>query len=66
MKTTILKIAAIFLLSFTLAQNSDAYGCFYHRAPVVYCGPRYERVFIPGHFFINRFGVREWVRPCYR
>ena len=79
MKTTFLKIAFIVLLSFTLAQNSDAAGRFFYRACAprfyvapAYCGPRYVpapyygRVCVPGHFIIDRWGRRVWVRPFYR
>jgi len=73
MKTVMFKIAVIFLLSFTLVQNSDAFSRFYDRCePAYYHGPYvearfcHERVFIPGHFIINRYGERVWVRAGYR
>lgn len=79
MKTILFKTVFILLLSFTLIQNSDAHGRFYYRgcgprfyAAPVYCGPRYVpapyygRVVVPGHFIIDRWGRRVWVRPFYR
>ena len=45
-------------------------------APRVYCAPRYYapvvvapcygRVLVPGHWYVNRYGVREFARPYYR
>ena len=81
MKTIFFKVAFIFLLSFTLIQTSNAYGRYYYHcaprgyyyAPRAYYGPRYiapapyyGRVLVPGHYFINRWGHREFVRPYYR
>jgi len=76
MKTTMFKVMFIFLMSFTLVQSSEAAGRYFYHAPrvvcaPVYCGPRfvgtcYGRVLVPGHYFINRFGVREYARPYYR
>ncbi len=79
MKTTVFKAALILLLSFAFFQNSNAYGRYYPRcerrvyyAPRYYAAPRYvpapcyRAVFVPGHWVIDRFGVRVWVAPCYR
>jgi hypothetical protein len=50
------------------------YGCReVYYAPRVYCGPRYvpapvyyAPAVIPGHWGVNRWGVRVWIGPRYR
>ena len=68
------------MLTIGIVQTSSAYGwgChrgFYGRA---YCGPRfygpyygahrvvYAPACVPGHWGVNRWGVRVWVGPYYR
>lgn len=74
MKTIFFKAIAVLFLSFTLVQNSSAYGsCFYRGyAPHCYARERYVgapfcgRPLIPGHFIIDRWGARVWVGPYCR
>lgn len=77
MKSLIVKSIFILLVSFGLYQTAGAAGCYYHlhpyfAAPRVYVGPRFvpapvvcAPVIVPGHFMVNRFGVRVWV-PAHR
>jgi len=80
MKTILFKSFFIFLLSFIFVQSSSAFGRYREHcerrayyAPRYY-GPRYvqvvapcyARMIEPGHFIINRWGERIWVRTCYR